>query len=99
MSEAVDEPSEQEPEEPADAGLRAALAAVVGALRETVRHESAVVAEKLRRGAFLGGAAEPGGGGGGLGGPRGAREAAPNPGVRTPAPAPTARPPGGGGAA
>src|SRR4051794_21327437 len=58
MSEAVDEPSEQEPEEPADAGLRAALAAVVGTLRETVRHESAGVAEKLRQGALLGGLAE-----------------------------------------
>src|SRR3954451_17468706 len=58
MSEAVDEPSEQEPEEPADAGLRAALAAVVGTLRETVRHESAVVAEKLRQVALLGELAE-----------------------------------------
>src|SRR4051794_17078111 len=58
MSEAVDEPSEQEPDEPADAGLRAALAAVVGALRETVRHESAVVAEKLRQVALLGELAE-----------------------------------------
>src|SRR3954447_21259315 len=54
MSEAVTEPSEQEPEEPADAGLRAALAAMVGALRETVRHESAVVAEKLRQVALWG---------------------------------------------
>src|SRR3954447_22499226 len=58
MSEAVDEPSEQEPEERADAGLRAALAAVVGTLRETVRHESAVVAEKLRQVALLGELAE-----------------------------------------
>src|SRR3954454_5225809 len=58
MSEAVDEPSEQEPEKPADAGLRAALAAVVGTLRETVRHESAVVAEKLRQVALLGELAE-----------------------------------------
>src|SRR3954471_11401708 len=58
MSEAVDEPSEQGPEEPADAGLRAALAAVVGALRETVRHESAVVAEKPRQVALLGELAE-----------------------------------------
>src|SRR3954453_22957221 len=58
MAEAVDAPSEQGPEEPADAGLRAVLAAMVGALRETVRHESAVVAEKLRRFALLGELAE-----------------------------------------